>query len=141
VKVLEFRRLLRQEWRYLNQAAYCAQLLEQTTETNTPIPALFDLITGTLDQLTQNAPTAARMFHFELRLLAELGLSPDLSQAKVTPAARGALEQLAKPGPAHLPLPGLSPSLSQEIDSFLHGFLLYHLGRLPKSRPLALRLG
>src|SRR6187402_3368164 len=35
---------LRTELKYLQQVSYCAGLIEQTTEIETPIPVLFDLL-------------------------------------------------------------------------------------------------
>ena len=46
VALRETHRALRQELAYLQQASYCAALVEQTTETETPLPAVFDLTTS-----------------------------------------------------------------------------------------------
>src|SRR4051794_29454674 len=43
VGLLETHGRLRQELGYVRQAAYCAALIEQTTETETPLPSVFDL--------------------------------------------------------------------------------------------------
>src|SRR5512146_636153 len=44
VSVMENREALRHNLVYLEQAAYCAALLEQTTETDTPLPEMFTLM-------------------------------------------------------------------------------------------------
>ena len=41
VGLLETHALLRRELAHLQQASYCAALIEQTTETGTPIPTVF----------------------------------------------------------------------------------------------------
>src|SRR5437762_8559475 len=51
VALRETHRALRQELAYLQQASYCAALVEQTTETETPLPAVFDLMTALLAHL------------------------------------------------------------------------------------------
>src|SRR5947209_19930586 len=43
VALQETHSALRQELAALRQAAYCASLIEQTTETESPIPTVFDL--------------------------------------------------------------------------------------------------
>src|SRR5213082_3295135 len=65
---------LRQEIRYLQQATYCAALVEQTTETETPLPTIFPLLTGLLNHLSKQPPQPQTIFVFELKLLHELGL-------------------------------------------------------------------
>src|SRR5260221_14561059 len=39
---------LRRELGYLQQASYCAALIEQATESETPLPALFSMLTNLL---------------------------------------------------------------------------------------------
>ena len=79
---------LRHELAYLEQASYCAALLEQTTETETPLPEIFSLMSGFLDQLPNQPPAARNIFAFELKLLAELGLAPELERTRLTPGSR-----------------------------------------------------
>src|SRR6185503_9261979 len=68
---------LRQELGYLQQASYCATLIEQTTETETPLPAVFNLMNDLLNYLPTRPPQPATTLTFEIKLLAELGLQPD----------------------------------------------------------------
>src|SRR2546427_1358320 len=48
VGLRETHQALRQELAYLEQASYCAALIEQTTETETPLPVIFELMSGFL---------------------------------------------------------------------------------------------
>src|SRR2546428_6220095 len=75
---------LRRELGYLQQASYGAALIGQATETETPMPAIFDLMYGFLNYLPAQPPAAQTLFAFELKLLRELGLQPDLAQTKLT---------------------------------------------------------
>src|SRR5258708_14951215 len=51
VSLLEPHAALRHDLAYLQQAAYCVRLLEQTTETETPLESIFELLRGFLDSL------------------------------------------------------------------------------------------
>ncbi|MCX6895794.1 MAG: DNA repair protein RecO [Verrucomicrobia bacterium] len=129
---------LRTELGRLQQACYAAALVEQTTETETPLPAVFELMAGLLRQLPQQPPQPLAIFAFEMKLLHELGQSPDLAEGKLTPGARKILEELTlKNWPALLRLK-LSAPQTREIQQFLHGFLIWHLGKIPGGRNAAL---
>src|SRR5512141_1129247 len=69
---------LRQELGYLQQASYCARLIEQVTEADTPLPAIYELLRAFLAALPQRPPQPRNIYAFELKLLNELGLKPDL---------------------------------------------------------------
>jgi DNA repair protein RecO (recombination protein O) len=127
---------LRQELAYLQQASYCAALIEQTTETETPLPAVFELMKDLLDHLPTRPPQSATTFTFEIKLLAELGLEPDLSKSNLTPGAKRIVNALSTndwPSAARLKL---SDAQVTELRQFLHGFLIFHLGKIPKGRTL-----
>ena len=51
VLLLDTHTRLREELGYLQQASYCAALIEQTTETETPLPAVYKLMTDLLNHL------------------------------------------------------------------------------------------
>jgi recombination protein O len=122
----------------LRQASYCAALIEQTTELDAPLPALFAQFTGLLGQLPKQAPQPQGIFAFEIKLLEELGLKPDLAASRLTGGARQILEKLAAVDwPAAYQL-RLSAAQTTEIRLFLHGFLVYHLERIPRGRARAL---
>ncbi len=129
---------LRQDIHRLRQAAYAAAFIEQATETETPLPGVFELVTGFLDYLCHHPPGPQMVFAFELKLLHELGLQPDLYKLKLTPGAKQIIRSLAQGDwPAVLRL-RLTPTQTEELTQFLHGFLIFHLGRLPRGRAGAL---
>lgn len=125
---------LRQELGYLQQASYCAALVEQATETDTALPGVFDLMSDLLAHLPIQTAQAQTIFAFELKLLENLGLQPDFEQTKLKPGTRQLANALALSD--WRMITRLKPSESQatELDHFLHGFLIYHLGKLPKGR-------
>lgn len=135
VKLRETHPALRHELGYLQQAAYCAKLVEQATETETPLPGVYDLLRTLLAHLPQQIPQPQTLFAFELKLLHELGLTPDVTQSQLTPGARRIVEAFTVgdwPGVARLKL---SEAQACELRHFLHSFLIFHLGRIPKGRP------
>ena len=131
---------LRRDLTRLRQAAYCAALIEQTTETETPVPAVYKLFKGLLGLLPATAPQPRTIFAFELKLLQELGLEPDLTKTNLRPAARQLLHELAQTDWPDLAQ--LKPAQAEvlAVKQFLHGFLIYHLGKLPASRGGALKI-
>lgn len=129
---------LRRDLGWLQQAAYAAALIEQTTETDTPLPVLYELLDGLLDHLPQQPALAVTLFAFEIKLLEELGLSPDLGRAALSAGAREILNKLVTLDWASLPRLKLSPAQAIEIPRFLHRFLIHHLGKVPSGRVAAL---
>ena len=137
-RLLETHSAIRRELGWLEQAAYAAALIEQTTETETPLPGFFDLLSGFLKNLPAHPPQTQTVLAFELKLLAELGLQPDPTTSKLTPGARQILQHLRDHDwPAQL---RLKPSAAQirELQTFLHHYLVEHLGKVPASRNNAL---
>ncbi len=140
VSLRETHRTLRQELGYLQQAAYCAALVEQATETETPLPAIFDLMSGLLNHLPVRPPQPQTIFAFELKLLTELGLQPDWAESKLSAGTKQLAMALAEK--EWSVLARLRPSEAQtvELRQFLHGFLIYHLDRIPGGRAQAIGL-
>ncbi len=137
VALRETHSALRHELGYLQQASYCAALIEQATETETPLPAVFDLLAGLLRYLPALPFHPQTIFAFELKLLNELGLRPDLDKTKLNPGTKQLVKTLAeRDWPM---LARLRPSAPQttELRQFLHGFLIFHLGKIPKGRTVA----
>ena len=131
---------LRQELGYLRQAAYAAGLVELATETETPLGSVFALMCGLLAQLPRRPPEPQTLFAFEIKLLAELGLQPDLDRSPLTAGSREILRRLGTadwPGLSQL---RLSVAQTAELAPFLHGFLVFHLGRIARGREAALRM-
>src|SRR6184192_315137 len=69
VSLQETHGALRRDLAALRQAAYCAALIEQTTETETPLPAVYHLFKGLLGATPTVAPQPRTIFAFELKLL------------------------------------------------------------------------
>ncbi len=137
VSLRETHRALRRELAYLQQAAYGAALIEQATETETPLPTPFQLLLGLVQHLPAQPPQPQTIFAFEIKLLTDLGQRPDLGAARLTPGSRQILEKLAAcdwPTAARLKL---SAAQLAEVRQFLHGFLIYHLGKIPAGRSAA----
>jgi DNA repair protein RecO (recombination protein O) len=130
---------LRHDITKLHQAAYAAALIEQTTEAETPLSREFDLLKGFLDALAAAAPWAGLALAFELKLLRVLGQSPTLHRESLSEHAQQIAERMSIE--SWETLLQLRPSTEQlrELRQFLHGFLIYHLGKIPKGRDAALR--
>jgi recombinational DNA repair protein (RecF pathway) len=175
---------LREDLGLLQQACYCAALVEQATEMETPLPGVFELMIGLLGQLVAGhshepwgdrdgplspslspsegewvpmggegavhgpdvrqravkAPQATTIFAFELKLLTNLGLKPDLDKSGLNAGTKQLVKALTEqdwPVVARL-----KPTTAQaaELGRFLHGFLIYNLGRILKGRDAALGL-
>lgn len=138
VVVRDLHERLRHDLGWIHQAAYAATLIEQTTEADTPIPEIFELFARLLIYLPQQPPKPRTVFAFELKLLRELGLEPDVRATGLTANTQGLLAALIEVDWADLPK--LQPTGAQvrELQQFLHGFLIFHLGKLPKGRHAAL---
>ena len=129
---------LRHEMAKLQQASYCAALIEQTTETETPLPAEFLLLSELLIALSGAPANPASVLAFELKLLIQHGQSPDLASTPLSEGSRRIAERLTRG--TWEELTRLRPSAGQvkELSQFLHGFLIYHLGKLTNGRETAL---
>jgi DNA repair protein RecO (recombination protein O) len=129
---------LRQNLAGLRQATYAAAFIEQATETETPLPAVFELMRGFLDVLCRQKSVPQMVFAFELKLLHELGLNPDPGKTELTAGTRQIVRVLtAGNWQASCCLKPASGQI-EELRRFLHGFLIFHLGRLPRGRAAAL---
>ena len=138
VNLLQTREALRHDLLCLRQAAYAAALLEQTTETGTPLPALFDLVNGFLAQLASDKPQPGLILAFEIKLLADLGLKPEWATSSLTAGSKSLLDHLlASDWPALTRL-RLSPAQVTELRRYLDHFMLHHLGKIPRGRAAAL---
>jgi DNA repair protein RecO (recombination protein O) len=128
---------IREDLARLQQGGYAAALIEQATETETPLPEIFELARVFFDHLCVALPQPQDIFVLELKLLRELGLEPDLTATQLTPGGRkimAALQAGDWNSAARLKLAG---SQTAELRQFLQNFLLYHLGHLPRGRQAA----
>ena len=138
VNLRETNTALRHNLASLRQAAYAASLVEQSTETETPLPAVFELLNGFIGALHRHPPAPQGIFAFELKLLQELGLKPDLDGAKLTPGAKKIVHALVQADWAGCLRLKLSDAQFNELRKYLEGFLHFHLERMPKGRAAAL---
>ena len=138
VSLRQTHNFLRRQLEYLQQTSYCAALIEQATETETPLPAVFDLMHGLLGALPQQPLQPQTVFAFELKLLDELGLTPDSTKSRLTAGTKQIVRLLTESDWNSI-VP-LRPSAAQITDlrQFLHGFLMFYLGKIPPSRSAAL---
>jgi DNA repair protein RecO (recombination protein O) len=74
VVVTDFRHGLQAGWLRVLCASYFVRLLELTTEAETPVESLYDLLRRALDFLTTHDPTVKAVLHFERELARDLGI-------------------------------------------------------------------
>jgi DNA repair protein RecO (recombination protein O) len=125
---------IRREMGRVQQASYAAALVEQVTESETPLPEIFELVQSFLKTLGDTTPQPHLVFAFELKLLAELGLEPDLSKSHLTPGAREIVKMLSRQDWNSISKLKTSTTQTNELRQFLHGFLVFHLGKIPAGR-------
>ena len=129
---------IRQDIVKLRYAAYATALIEQATETETPLPTVYELLDGFLSVLCKINALHHVVFALELKLLFELGLEPNLAETSLTAGTIKIAEILKdKDWESGLRLKLASAQVA-ELHQFLYGFLISHLGRLPKGRTAAL---
>lgn len=139
VAVRDFHPALRRDLGRFQQACYFAQLLEQSTETGTPLPALFNLFAEALAAVADSRAAAMAIYAFEAKLLSELGLTPASPVQGLDSGSQEILKKL--PEAAWNALLRIRPSEAQaaSLGGFLHRFLASQFGRVPKSRAAALQ--
>jgi hypothetical protein len=125
---------LRQDLARLRQACYGANLIEQATEMETPLPRVFDFFSDFLNHLLAVGAEPQNVFAFEFKLLRELGLQPELEKTRLNPGTKLLANALTESD--WQMIARLRPSEAQikELNQFLHGFLIFHLGKIPKGR-------
>jgi DNA repair protein RecO (recombination protein O) len=140
VGLRETHSFLRRELGYLQQASYCAALVEHTTEMETPLQEVFDLMCGLLNHLPNQPPQPQSVFAFELRLLCDLGLRPDVEKSRLNAGAQQIVKALTENDWPLVARLRVSEAQRHEVSRFLHGFLAFHLGRVPKGRDSAVTM-
>ena len=138
VKLLQTHGEIRLDMAKLQQAAYAAAFIEQATETETPLPEIFELVQGFISHLCAQSPAPQNIFAFELKLLRELGQEPDLKETRLSPGAKKIVQALLMSDWTSNSRLKLSDAQSDEISQWLHGFLIFHLDKLPRGRAMAL---
>jgi DNA repair protein RecO (recombination protein O) len=129
---------IREDMMKLQQAAYAAAFIEQATETESPLPEIYELARGFLDLLCRQSPQPQNIFTLELKLLRELGLEPDSAETRLTPGAKKIVQTISDGDWNSCSRLKLSAAQNAELRQFLHGFLISHLDRLPRGRTAAL---
>jgi DNA repair protein RecO (recombination protein O) len=138
VVLTETNAALRTNLGWIQQASYFSALVDQTTETETPLPHIYDLVKNALRLILSGPPTALSVFAFEIRLLNELGQGPDWEESKLSPGTRQVTQILANGEWSMLGRLKISEAQQRELRQFLHGFMIYHLEKIPRSRTAAL---
>jgi DNA repair protein RecO (recombination protein O) len=122
----------------LRQAAYAAAFITQMTEAETPLPGILELFAKFLESVCIHEPSPQLFFAFELKMLRELGLEPDWHKTSLTTgtakAAKALVERDFKAGFGLK----LADTQVSELRQFLHGFLVFHAGKVPRGRAQAL---
>jgi DNA repair protein RecO (recombination protein O) len=141
IVVTDFHLPLRDNMDRLQLAAYAVALVEQTTESDTPLPEVFQLLHGLLVHLTIAEARPRLAFAFELKLLTLLGLAPSAEATTLTADGRALVATLTREDWA--PITGLKANARTvtQLAKFLNGFLVYHLGKIPKLRGQVLKTG
>lgn len=132
---------LRRELNCLRQAAYASSLIEQTTETDTPLAEVHGLMRGLLHAIPIHDPLPQTVFAFELKLLSELGQHPDVDKAHLSAGSKAVIRALGRADWDAIFRLKVSTAQTKELRQFLHGFLIFHLGRIPKGRAAAIMAG
>lgn len=134
VSLLETRTALRQDLAGLQRASYGTAFLEQVTEPETPLPGPFEIFQGFIDEVCRRPSNPELSLAYELKMLEELGLRPDLAAASISGGARKIATHLLTDTWENLRSLKLTTVQWRELRQFLHGFLLHHLGHLPRGR-------
>lgn len=126
---------LRRDFDRLRLAAYAARLIEQNTESDSPVPEIYDLLREWLEAIAGEDLGGALVATFELCFLEALGLGPAPQAHRLGRDTQDWVERLRQ-RPLNPRVAADCPApVREELDRFLRGFLVYHLGRLPKGRP------
>ena len=134
VRLNETHSALRRDLVLLQQGAYAAKLVRQTTEAETPVPVVFALFREFLAALGKTPARAHIVFAFELKLLQDLGLTPNFEETALSRGAREFLGSLLELNWSGIESLEPQPKVLKEVGRFLHEFLLYHLGKVPGGR-------
>jgi DNA repair protein RecO (recombination protein O) len=138
VNLRETHSAIRKKILSLQQAAYATAFVEQATEMETPLPAVYQLMREFLDCLCKEKSAPQIVFAFELKLLRELGLEPNWSKTSLAAGTKKIVAILTQKNWAATLRLKLTRAQTDELRQFLHGFLIFHLGRLPRGRTAAL---
>ncbi len=133
--------VLRTDLARLRGASYATQLVESLTETETPIPAICALFGELLRALTAPDPPVKVLLAFELGLLRQSGLEPNLAGSRLAPAVVSLGRRLlGAPRLADAATAIAPASAWRALRHYLQGCWTAHLGNVPRLRAKALAL-
>jgi DNA repair protein RecO (recombination protein O) len=138
VVLIEPHAFLRTDLDRLHQAAYAAQLIEQTTESDTPLKEIYQIMLEFLSSLATSAARPESVLAFEFQVLDALGLRPDLETQQLAPGAKQLLQSFGMLNRVAGSQAHLSGSDLSQASRFLRNFMLHQLGRIPNEREHAL---
>jgi recombinational DNA repair protein (RecF pathway) len=92
------------------------------------------LFYGFLRALPKQPPRPRTIFAFELKLLGALGLAPDVEESKFSAETRALVNALTHTDWERLPDLRATAAQARAVRQFLHGFLIFHLGKIPRGR-------
>ena len=98
------------------------------------MPVVFALFRDFLNALGLANAQPHIVFAFEIKLLEELGLSPKLDDTALSADARALVAQLLESEWKQIAAVQLDQKTVKQVRQFLHGFLIYHLGKIPAGR-------
>lgn len=161
---LETRSAFRQDWQACAGASFVCDVLGKITPSREAAPLLYHQATKVLDLLAENGHSSALLLWFELQVLRDLGVAPDLSasgggpflfdvpagvlrsgvpaSSEVQPLSPGALtcfrELLDQQDPGRVRRLKLLPAQVRELSDHLQRFTQWHLDLDLRSRHHAL---
>jgi len=130
---------VRADYGKLVQAAYGVVLLERETETDTPVPELYNLFTAWVEYLEGHPPQPRTVYAFEARLLELLGLDPGAATEGLRPESKELLLQLLTVEWVKLPSLVASGATVRQVSEFLRRRLVEAFGSVPTSRTEAVK--
>jgi DNA repair protein RecO (recombination protein O) len=135
VKLLNPHSKLRQSLEAITLGSYFAVLVEYASETETPVPELWELFRRAIENLEATPANATTIFTFEWELLLSQGYEPDLAAVRLSRGARTFFENRANVCPNEL-----SRTEHTEISRFLLVSIGRSFERVPAQRQIALDL-
>jgi DNA repair protein RecO (recombination protein O) len=121
--------VLRKDIDRLRQAADAVALIVQATEPETPLPVVYELFQQFLEALCAHELSSQLPLAFELKMLVELGLSPDWQEAKLSPGTIKIAEAFLQRDFASILSVKPAGSQISELRRFLRGFIAFHLDK------------
>lgn len=133
-KILSTHNALRKSIHCINLMAHGIQLIEKTTETESPLPGIHAIVSSLLTHLDEANVRPALVYGLEIKLLNELGLGPAISERRLNQPTRELLEQLAVQHWQSITQLKPSREAATEAGDFLLQCWAEQLGFLPKLR-------